>query len=65
MRRQKDVQRIYGYHLPQQRVTLWAVGYFLMYCALPLLGVLLALDVVLYLIFRYGFNACYGLLCFF
>ncbi len=63
MRRHKDVQRIYGYHLPQQRLTLWATLYFLAYFAAPLLLVLLGLDVLLYVVFKYGFDSCYGLLC--
>ncbi|MBI1364005.1 MAG: hypothetical protein GC134_08465 [Proteobacteria bacterium] len=65
MRSSRHVQRIYGYHLPRQRPTLWALGYILMYFAAPFLGVLLVLDGVLYLIFKYVFHTCYGILCLF
>lgn len=33
------------------------------YIALPILLVLGGLDLIFYLIFRYGFNSCYGVLC--
>jgi hypothetical protein len=45
------------------RLTLWAWGRLAQYLLLPFFGGLLALDIIFYLIFRYGFDACYGVLC--
>ena len=37
------------------RITMKAVGFFLLACIL--------LDLILYLVFRFGFDSCYGVLC--
>lgn len=49
--------------LSPPRTTL--VGYWLAfkYLALALLAGLLGLDLILYGLFRYGFDRCYGILC--
>lgn len=52
-----------GVEAPPPRPTLWAVWYGLLYGGLPLVGVLLLLDLVLYAVFRFGFGRCYGLWC--
>lgn len=48
-----------GHVLPSPRLT--RAAYCLM--ILPLMALLLLLDGLLYLLFRYGFDHCYGLLC--
>ena len=52
-----------GHSLPPPRLTMWAWGRLAQYLLLPFFGGLLLLDIIFYLIFRYGFEACYGVLC--
>ncbi len=61
--RSRPIQTVKGHTLPAPRLT--RAGYLVIarHIIAPLLGGLLALDIVLYLIFRYGFNQCYGVLC--
>ncbi len=55
--------RIMGIDIPRRRFTWWAAIYFLVFFATPVLGVALALDTLLYLIFDRWFGACYGVFC--
>ena len=57
-------ETIKGHTIAPPRIT--AVGYWLAcrYVLLPLVLGLLVLDVVLFLLFRYVLNSCYGVLCF-
>ena len=59
----KKPEPIYGIEIPPRRFTPWAVLYFLMFFCLPVLGLSLALDIVLYLVFTRVFDTCYALLC--
>lgn len=57
-------ERIHGLVIPAPRFTRWALVYFMKFVLLPGLLLLLALDVVLYFVFRHWLDACYGILCF-
>ena len=54
-----------GFDLPGPRFTGWAWFYFMLYVALPVLAVGLALNVALYFLFERDFDRCYALLCLF
>jgi hypothetical protein len=57
-------EAIRGHVIRKPRLTLVGYMYLLRYLGLPFLGALVALDAVLYLIFRFGFDVCYGLFCY-
>ena len=57
------LKRIRGVDLPPRRFTGWALVYFVVFLCLPLLGVALALDVALYLLWGTAFESCYAVLC--
>lgn len=59
------LERIHGLAIPAPRFTRWALLYFLKFVLLPVLLLLLALDVALYVVFRDWLGACYGVLCLF
>ena len=59
----KTPEPILGIEIPPRRFTRWAAFYFLLFFCLPVLGLSLALDVVLYLVFTRVFDVCYALLC--
>lgn len=54
-----------GHVIPSPRPTWWAVRCALLYVGAPLVGLLLALDAVLYLVFRLVLGRCYGVFCLF
>jgi len=49
--------------IPAPRPTPWAALYVLLYLGLPAIGILGLIDLVLFLVFRYGFDRCYGIAC--
>ena len=49
--------------IPAPRPTPWAAIYALLYIGVPAIGILALVDLVLYLVFRYGFGRCYGIGC--
>ena len=59
----KKPEPIHGIIVPRRRFTRWAALYFLLFFCLPVLGLSLALDVVLYLVFTRVFDTCYAVLC--
>ena len=64
LRRQPaSVRPVPGRHLPPPRPTLWAALYALLFLGVPLVGLLLLADLVLYLVFTGWLGRCYGLLC--
>ncbi|ADM10040.1 hypothetical protein PB2503_09939 [Parvularcula bermudensis HTCC2503] len=63
IRRKK--QAIKGQHLPAPALTPTGLRLLLLYGALPIIAGLAVLDGLLYLIFRFGFDRCYGVWCFF
>ena len=52
-----------GILVPDRRFTPWAGIYFTVYFCLPLLLLCLAIDFLLYFVFRNAFDSCYALLC--
>ena len=56
-------EAIYGHAIPAPRFTRWAWLYFLGFFCVPVLGLAVLLDVVLFFVFRDVFGTCYGLLC--
>ncbi len=54
-----------GYDLPGRRFTIWALYYFLVYFALPLMATALVLDGLLYAFFKYYYEVCFGVFCVF
>ncbi len=62
-RLRRSPERVHGYVIPAPRLTRRALVYFLGYVAAPVLLVLLALDILLYVVFRDVFGICYGVLC--
>ena len=57
------LKRIRGVEIPPRRFTGWALVYFLLFLCLPLLGVAVALDVLLYVLWGTYFESCYAVLC--
>jgi hypothetical protein len=51
--------------IPSPRPTAWAVRCVLLYVGVPLVGLLLALDAALYLVFTRLLGRCYGVFCLF
>ena len=49
--------------IPAPRPTPWAAIYLLIYVGIPGILILALLDLVLYLVFHYGFDRCYGIGC--
>jgi hypothetical protein len=54
-----------GRVIPNPRPTAWCVLCVLLYVGAPLVGLLLALDVALYLVFTRVLGRCYGVFCLF
>lgn len=54
-----------GHALPGRRLTVWALYYFLLYFAAPVIGAALVLDGLLFLLFKYYLDACFGVFCLF
>ncbi len=61
--RKSNAAPVRGWHAPGPRFTRWAAVYFVAFVVAPILGLALLLDVALYLLFRYAFESCYGVLC--
>lgn len=63
MAEQPQQKRVMGVFAPPPKLT--GAGYkaIARYVVAPVLGVLLALDVAGFLIAKYVFNTCYGVLC--
>ena len=59
----KDGGAVKGLLLPAPHLTRGGLWLILRYLAFPLLAALFALDVVLYFVFKYAFDSCYGVLC--
>jgi len=59
----RKAQKVGGVEAPPPRPTLWAAFYAFLYLGLPIIGILLILDLVLYAVFRFGFGECYGFWC--
>lgn len=55
--------RVRGRAIPGPRLTAWGAVAILVHLGLPLLAVLGALDLLLYLVFTRLLGRCYGLLC--
>lgn len=64
LRRKSPLQTVKGHCIPAPRLTKWGLYYLCLYVIAPFLGSLLMLDIILYCIFKFGFNTCYGLLCY-
>ena len=54
-----------GHRLASPRLTAAGFAMMLKYFAAPLMAAMIALDLVLYVFFRYGFGICYGVWCWF
>lgn len=63
MTRKPTLQTIKGHTLPSPQLTKAGKWALLRTIILPFLGILFALDGLLYLLFRFVFHQCYGLLC--
>lgn len=50
--------------IPAPRPTPWAAVYAALYIGVPAIAALGLADLILYLVFRYGFDRCYGIGCF-
>lgn len=57
------LRRIHGVEVPRRRFTAAAAVYFLIFVCVPVLGIALALDILLYLLFDRVFGMCYAVLC--
>lgn len=62
-RNKARLQTVKGHRLRAPALTPTAYRLIALYVILPFLGVLLALDLLLYAVFRYGLDRCYGLWC--
>lgn len=63
MAKKHNVETIMGHTIPRPHATVWVWVRLAQYLILPFFGGLLALDMLFYLIFRYGLDSCYGVLC--
>ncbi|VAV98822.1 hypothetical protein MNBD_ALPHA01-150 [hydrothermal vent metagenome] len=61
--RKKAKQNVMGHEILAPKPTRWAYLYILKYIALPIGMVLTGMDIILYFIFKYAFNSCYGVFC--
>lgn len=61
----RRVETVKGYRIEKPKLTRAGYGIIARKLVLPLLAILALLDLLLYVIFRYGFDKCYGLTCFF
>ena len=52
-----------GHEILAPKPTRWAYFYILKYIALPVGMILTGMDIVLFFIFKYAFNSCYGVFC--
>ena len=52
-----------GWRIPPARLTLGAYWVAFKHVFAPVLGALAAVDIILYFIFKYIFNSCYGVMC--
>lgn len=58
-------QVVNGQRLPAPRLTLTGLRMILQYCAAPVVGFLVSVDVALYFYFREMHDVCYGVWCWF
>ncbi len=65
MRLGRGPRTIHGKIVPAPRFTGWALLYFVLYIALPVLAVGLVLDLILFFVFDRFFDSCYAILCLF
>lgn len=63
--RKKFTRNVMGHTLPAPKPTRWAFYYILRYIGLPICLILTGLDMMLFFIFKYVFNSCYGFFCLF
>lgn len=61
----RRIQTVKGHLLPKPRLTGWGYWVIATRIALPFFGALALMDGILYLIFRYGLDRCYGIFCLF
>lgn len=59
----KKTQTVMGQDLPSPRLTRGGVIMILTHFAAPIVAVLIAVDVMLYFVFKAAFGWCYGLWC--
>ena len=57
------LETVMGFTIKTPQLTRWAILRLAQYIILPFLGVLLLMDVLLYLVFKYELDSCYGVLC--
>ncbi|MBK5911287.1 hypothetical protein CCR85_07245 [Rhodothalassium salexigens] len=57
------VETVMGHRLAGPKLTPWAPVLVGLYLFGPLLGLLALLDLVLYLVFRFALDRCYGVFC--
>ncbi|MEM9618498.1 MAG: hypothetical protein AAF936_11100 [Pseudomonadota bacterium] len=58
-------QVVNGMRLPAPRLTLTGLRLILQYCAAPIVGALISIDIALYFYFREVYGVCYGVWCWF
>jgi hypothetical protein len=61
----RKAQSVDGHVLPARRFTIWALYYFLLYFGVPVMVVAFLLDAMLYVIFEYYMDTCFGVFCLF
>lgn len=61
--RKKFTQNVMGHEIAAPKPTRWAFYYILKYIGMPICLILTAMDVMLFFIFKYGFDSCYGIFC--
>lgn len=59
----ETASRVRGYRIPKPRVTPYGWFYLALFLGLPAIGFLLMIDIALWAVFRFGFDSCYGVLC--
>ncbi|MAU41685.1 MAG: hypothetical protein CMF31_08680 [Kordiimonas sp.] len=61
----KRTSSIYKQQIEKPRLTPWGRFYIFLFMGLPILMALILIDLLLYALFKYGFNSCYGISCLF
>lgn len=59
----KSIENVMGHEIDHPHLTLQGKAKLVFYVGMPLSGVLLAADTVLYFYFKLVLNRCYGVFC--
>ncbi|WP_417317635.1 hypothetical protein [Emcibacter sp.] len=62
--KKRSIHNVMGHEIDRPRLTKWGYQSLIYYVGIPSVLLLMLLDVVLYFLFRYAFDSCYGIFCY-